>query len=197
MKKIALLITLLVLFAAFAGCAPKPAPAPPETASGNPQTPVQTGSTPPDAQTPNVWVVAREAPVMDADTGKQAGTAYPGFAIALANEKDGKAMFSIAFLDEKGENVKTVKNYAIETSSMEKKYVEPQAVIEIISADMIKVKPNGVFYNDKDERLLNFTEEIGPFRYIQKTDKGYMLAIDSNVVFIREQDAEFIPIAVQ
>jgi len=204
MKKTAFLLAVLLIVIAFAGCTadakPPESPSASQPAGTDTQTPANP-ETPPaptgTANEPNVWVVSKEAPVIDADTGKQAGTAYPGFMVSLPNTAGNKAQFSMKFLDEKGEEVKTVKNYFIDTSNMEKKYVEPQAVIEIISLDMIEVKPNGVFYNDKGEKLLSFSEKTGPFRFIQKGQNGYMMTIDFNLVFVKEADVNFIPLSKQ
>ncbi len=147
----------------------------------------------PSGPEPNAWVVVTEAPIIDTASGKRAGTAYPGFGLALHNAENGKAEFSLTFMDDTGDKVKEVKTYSIDTSYMAKKYVEPQAVIEIISADMIRINPNAAIQNDKGEVLLRFTDAIGPFRYIQKTDKGYMFTIDINVVFVKAGDAVVIP----
>ena len=119
---------------------------------------------------------------MDAATGKQIGAAYTGFTLNI-NSRDGdKAFFEISVLDDKGENVKEVKTFTIDTSYLEKAYAEPQAVILLISVDMIELKPGAVLYNSEGKALLAFSEAIGPFRFIQKGDFGYMFTMDTNVV---------------
>lgn len=191
MKKITCFILVLVLLAAFAGCAQN------NQTGGSTRTTAPAATTPagtPSGETPNVWVVTKDATVIDAATGKEAGTAYAGFMIRLENESGGKASFTMTLLDEKGENIKETKTYTIGTSYMEKRYVEPQAVIMIISVDMIDLKPNAVLCNDKGEKLLSFQDAVGPFRFIQKSGKGYMFTIDFNVVFVKEADATLIKV---
>ena len=201
MKKFTLIMTILAVLL-LAACAPtNNTPPADEQKQPGEQTPAPAESPAEspagDGQEPNAWVVVKEAPIVDAQTGDTAGTAFPGFAISLMNEADGKASFSINFMDDKGENIKAEKKYTIDTADMEKKFVEMQAVIQIISVDMIRIKPGAPIYNDKDDKLLFFNEEIGPFRYIQKGDKGYMFTLDMNVVFVREADAELIPVNLQ
>ena len=178
-RRISLLVTVLVLAAALAGCSPT------GPDGGLPAT------SQPDGQAPNVWVVAKDAPVLDVQ-GSTVGTAYPGFAVLLQNEKAGKAVFTFAEMDDKGQNVKAQKEFSIDTSYMEKKYAEPQAVIEIISVDMIKVKPGGTLYNGAGEKLITFKDGLGPFYFIQKSDNGYMFTLDFNVVFASEEQVTYI-----
>lgn len=202
MRKIALILAVLTVFA-FAGCsAPNDGSA---TGSGQPSGTVQPPETvqPSDsiqpsesAPEPNVWVVKEEAPVMDADSGKEAGRAYAGFMLSIENEKNGKAGFSLSFMDEKGEKTAAVRNYAIDTKFMEKKYVEPQAVILLISVDMIKLKAGGSLYNEKGDKLITFKDATGPFHFIQKTENGYMFTIDFNVVYAKEADVDYIQVPI-
>ena len=141
---------------------------------------------------PNAFVVVGQAPVIDATTGKRAGTAYPGFALALHNAVNGKAEFSMAFLNDSGDQVREVKAYWIDTKYMQKQYIKPQAAIMMISTDMIRVHKNAAISNDRGEVLLRFADAIGPFLYIQKTDKGYMFTVDINVVFVKACDADLL-----
>ncbi|MHB1315045.1 MAG: hypothetical protein ACYCX2_06085 [Christensenellales bacterium] len=193
MKRVTCWILVLLLIAVLAGCAGTQGggqtKAPVSSA-----TPAGTGA-PSETNAPNVWRVTKDAPVMDAATGKQAGTAFAGFAVSIENVSGNKASFEMALLDDKGENVKETRTYTIDTSYMELTYVEPQAVIMIISLDMIELKPNAILYNDKGEKLLSFTDAVGPFRFIQLSDKGYMFTIDFNVVFVKESDATFIKVS--
>jgi hypothetical protein len=182
-KKIWILVTVLLLVVALAGCNSS-APA----ASSAP------ASSQPDGQEPNVWVVTAEAPVTD-EMGAAAGTAYPGFAVNIQSEKDGKATFAVAEMDDKGENMKNLKVFSMDTKYMEKQYVEPQAVILIISTDMIKVNPGGALYNEAGDKLITFDSGVGPFYFIQKSDQGYMFTLDSNVVFAPENDVTIIKIS--
>ncbi len=187
MKKIAFVLAFFIVFV-FAGCS-----AGPQEGSASVK-PTQSGQTSAGSQEPNVWVVRQEAPVMDEDTGKEAGRAYPGFMISIQNEQGGLAGFGMQFLDEKGENVSQTKQYTIDTKYMEKQYVEPQATILIISVDMIRLKAGGSFYNEKGDKLITFSGATGPFRFIQKTDKGYMMTVDFNVVYAKENDVELVPV---
>lgn len=185
MKKAAFILAVLAVFI-FAGCS---AAAPNGSASATAQ-PSDSGPE------PNVWMVKQDAPVLDADTGKEAGRAFAGFMLSIQNEKDGKVAFSMNLLDEKGENTATVKNYAIDTKYMEKKYVEPQATILMISVDMIKLKAGGSLYNEQGQKLITFNDAVGPFHFIQKTGEGYMFTLDFNVVYAKEADVEFIPVQI-
>lgn len=196
-KSIWILVTVLLLAAALAGCAPaasSPAPtaSPSGPEGGLPATPSPSGSEAPGS--PNVWVVTGEAPVTD-EQGATVGTAYPGFAVNLLNEKDGKAVFTFSEMDDKGQTVKGEKTFSIDTKYMEKKYLEPQAVILIISTDMIKLNPGGALYNDAGEKLITFNDGLGPFFFIQKTDAGYMFTLDFNVVYAPEKDVAFIKLS--
>lgn len=188
MKKTVFILAVCMAFA-FAGC------------SAGQEPPAQSGPAQnlPDAgaQAPNVWVVKGEAPVVDADTQKEAGRAFEGFMLSLESEKDGRAYFSLSFMDETGQNVSETKNYAIDTQFMEKKYAEPQAVILMISTDMFRLRAGGSLYDAQGSRLITFNDAVGPFYYIQKTENGYMMTLDFNVVYAKEADAEFIPLAVQ
>lgn len=207
MKKIAFIVALLTVFA-FAGCSAavqdgtasqsaQPSILVPPAESVQPSAsaqPSESGQTSAGAQEPNVWVVRQEAPVMDADTGKEAGRAYPGFMLSIQNENKGLAGFSLNFLDEKGQNVSQTKKYTIDTKYMQKEYVEPQATILIISIDMIKLKAGGSFYDGNGQKLITFNDATGPFHFIQKTEKGYMMTIDFNVVYAKEGDVDLIPV---
>jgi len=186
MKKTALIIAVCIVIA-FAGC----------TAGQPPQTSAPSGeNSSPSAKEPNARVVKEEAPVTDTETGEQIGTAYKGFVVGLQEPKDGKATFSLSWMDEKGENVAQIKTYAVDTQFMEKKYVEPRAVIMMISADMIKLKAGASFYGEDGEKLITFSHPQGPFHFIQKTDKGYMMTLDMNIVYAREKDTEYIAVPV-
>ena len=194
MKKTAFLLAVLTVFV-IAGCS---AAAPEESASQSAQSsvlvPIET-LTPPDGDLePNVWVVKEDAPVMDADTGKEAGRAFVGFMLSVQNEKDDLAGFNLNFQEKAGENVAQTKNYTIDTKYMEKKYVEPQATILIISVDMITLKPGGSFYNEQGQKLITFNDAVGPFHFIQETENGYMMTIDFNVVYAKKDDVDFIPV---
>lgn len=179
MKKTALILSVLTVFV-IAGCS---AAAPEESALQS-------------AQEPNVWVVQEDAPVMDADTGKEAGRAFAGFMLSVQNEKDGLAGFSLNFLEKEGESVAQTKNYSIDTKYMEKKYVEPQATILVISVDMITLKAGASFYNEQGQKLISFNDAVGPFHFIQETEKGYMMTIDFNVVYAKQGDVDFIPVPI-
>ncbi len=194
MKKIiAIALAVLAVFA-FAGCSNTGNA--PSTGSTQPSATIQPSAQVAGDQEPNVWVVKDEAPVMDADTGKEAGRAFSGFALSLQSEKDGKAGFSINFLEKEGESVAQTKNYTIDTKYMEKKYVEPQATILIISVDMITIKAGGSLYDEKGNKLITFTDATGPFHFIQKTENGYMFTIDFNVVYAKEADVEYISVPI-
>lgn len=142
------------------------------------------------SQQPNAWVVKEVALVKDSDTGKDVGTAYKGFAISMENAKGNQAVFQMSFMDEKGSKVQTTKNYIIDTKNMEKKYVEPQAVILMISTDMISIKAGGTLKGADGKKLIMFDEKQGPLFYIQKTEKGYMFTLDLNVVYADQNSAE-------
>ncbi len=173
-KGILLLVSVLVLGFAFAGCAAS-----------------EPSSSVPDGQEINAWVVTEETPVLD-ETGADVGTAYPGLAVALENEKDGMATFTVANLDETGQNVQEEKQFFIDTKYMQEQYVEPQAVILMISGDMIKINPGGSLYNEAGDKLITFDDGIGPFFYIQKSDQGYMFTLDLGVVYAKEADVTVV-----
>ncbi len=182
MRKITFIFTVLMVIAVCDACAG----------------PGAADNTPPSAGAgePNAWVVTSEAPVKYADTGEDAGIAFGGFCLSLHSVSGDAAQFSINFFDENGENIKETKTYAIDIKHMEKKYVEPKAVIEMISIDMIELKPNAVLYDENGAKLISFNDPAGPFRFIQKTDKGYMFTIDMNIVFAKENDVNYIPVKI-
>jgi len=173
-KYIGILMAVILLAISFAGCSAG-APAASGSASG----------------APNVWVVKSEAPVLDVQ-GNTVGTAYPGFTVNLKSVEDGKVMYAVAEIDEKGENMENFKAFFIKAKNMEKRYVEPQTVIMTISADMIRVNPGGTLYNGAGEKLITFNEGVGPVYYIQKSDQGYMFTLDSNVVFAPEDQVTIV-----
>lgn len=175
-KSVLILVSVFVLAFMFAGCAPG---GPAETASS------------PNGRDPNAWVVIEEAPVVD-ETGAAAGTAYPGFAVTLENEADGMAVFKVSNLDETGQNVREEKQFFIDTKYMQEQYVEPKAVILMISENMIKLNPGASLYSEEGEALITFDGGIGPFFYIQKTDRGYMFTLDFNVVYAKEGDVTVV-----
>lgn len=182
-KSIWILVSVLLLAAAVAGCsasAPGASESAPSESAGE--------------QAANVWMVTKEAPVTDGQ-GNVVGTAFPGFAVSLQNEKDGMVTFTISEMDEKGQNVKTEKIFSINAEYMQKEYTEPKAVIMMISADMIKLNPGGSLYSEAGEKLITFNDGVGPFFYIQKTDNGYMFTLDFNVVYAPEADTTFIKLS--
>lgn len=184
MKKTAVILAICILLALFTGCSNQNSP-PSQTSP----LPDETGS-----QQPNAWVVKADAPVLDAKTGQKAGTAHKGFALTIQEPQDGKVQFTMEWMDEKGESVRESKTYQIDTKLMEKKYVEPRSVIMMISVDMIRLKAGASFYGEEGQKLITFDQAQGPFRFIQKTDKGYMLTLDMNIVYVKEEDAEFIAV---
>lgn len=197
-KSIWILVTVLILVVALVGCssgAPAASGSAPLQSPAGPDGGLE--ATQPQSEapgSPNVWVVVKKAPVLDGQ-GNAVGTAYPGFAVLLQNEKDGKATFTVTEMDDKGQSVKDKKEFSIDTSYMQKEYVEPQAVILIISVDMIKVNPGGSLYNEAGEKLITFNDGVGPFNYIQLSDKGYMFTLDSNVVYAPEEDVTLIKLS--
>jgi hypothetical protein len=171
-KSVLILVSVFVLAFIFAGCAPGE---PTESPSA------------PNGQDPNAWVVQEEAPVLDG-TGAAVGRAYPGFAVTLENEEEGNAAFTVSNLDETGQNVQEEKQFFIDTKYMQEQYVEPKAVILMISEDMIKLNPGASLYSEAGDKLITFDGGIGPIFYIQKTDQGYMFTLDFNVVYAEEGD---------
>ena len=144
------------------------------------------------AEEANVWMVTGEAPVFDAKTGLEAGTAYKGFMVSLENTSGNKAVFSLNLYDSRGAFLEA-REYAIETKYMEKSYSEPVAVIEIISSDMIRLHPGAVLRDSDGNKMVRFSQETGLLHFIQKNDIGYMFTLDVNVLFAGEEDAELIP----
>jgi hypothetical protein len=183
MKKTALIVAALIL-TVFAGCS-----------AANPVQPENPASPSGGAQEINAWVVKEEAQVADVETGERAGTAYKDFAVTLQEPAEGKVQFSLSWADEKGGEPVT-KTYAVDTKYMEKKYIEPRAVIMMISVDMIRLKAGGSFYGENGEKLIAFDKAQGPFNFIQKTDKGYMMTLDMNIVYAKEADVEYIPVSI-
>jgi hypothetical protein len=132
----------------------------------------------------------KSAPFFDAKSGKEARTLYKGFAIQIEAQKDGKGFFTVS-IDEKGTPVN--KEFYIPIAYLTKGYVEPQAVIEIISLDTIVLRVGASVVGSDGSALAKFNEKLGPLHFIQKTDKGYQLLMGFNVVYVAEKDADLIP----
>jgi hypothetical protein len=169
---IILLISALLAAVMFAGCS-----------SNAPEEPSV-----PEGQEANAWVVVEEASLMDGQ-GNTVGTVYPGFALTLKDAEDGdRASFTVAEMEDNGQDVKEEKKFYIELSHMQEGYVQPQAVVMMISGDMITLAPDGSLYDESGEKLITFTDGIGPMYYIQKTEQGYMFTLDMNVVYAGEDE---------
>ena len=131
------------------------------------------------------------APIYDWKTNKKIGTISNSFTINIESQLDGKAFFILPILDKKNSDKSAAKKVYVPIKYLTKGYVEPQAVILMISLDRITIHKNAPIYDSIDKKIASFNIEVGPMNFIQKTAKGYMLTIDSNVVFIKETDVEF------
>lgn len=193
---ITVVVSAIMIPKAFGNGGPKITPTP---------TPTQT-LTPTPTPTPPVSVITEvprpanslvikngytSAPIYDWKTNKKIGTIYNGFTINIESQLDGKAFFILPILDKKNSDKSAAKKVYIPIKYLTKGYVEPQAVILMISLDKITIHKNAPIYDNTGKKIAVFTCEVGPMNFIQKTEKGYMLTLDSNVVFIRVKDAKF------
>lgn len=132
------------------------------------------------------------APIYDAKTDKIVAQAYKNFHISLDKVKDNRAYFSLSIHENPNGNP-TNKEFYIPIKYLKKTYKDPFLILEIISTDMLSLKENAEIYDDNDNPIAKFTENIGAMRFIQKTDKGYQLVIANNLVYIKEEDIIIIP----
>ena len=123
MKKTVCLALVLAGLLLWAGCALQSgapvASSPPMATAPSGQLPPQPSASESDpaAEEANAWVVTSDAPVINTATGKQEGTAYPGFGVSISQVSDGKGTFRMTSMDDKGENVKETKTFAIDTNT--------------------------------------------------------------------------------
>lgn len=131
------------------------------------------------------------APIYDWKTNKKIGSIYNGFAINIESQKDGKAFFMLPLLDKKNSDKSVAKKVYVPIKYLTKGYVEPQAVILMISLDKITIHKNAPIYDKDGKKIAAFKDAVGPMNFIQKTAKGYMFTIDGNVVYVKVKDAKF------
>ncbi|UCB42022.1 MAG: hypothetical protein JSV77_05975 [Dehalococcoidales bacterium] len=148
--------------------------------------------------THNAYVVSsdlRAIPIIDSNTGLTVGQAYNGFAVQLDYVTDGKAYFTINISDPSAPTSVETMEFYIAADYMEKTYVEPQYVPAIISLDMILIKPMaGInFFSEGQQQVIaRFDDEVGPIRFIQNVQDGFLFTLGMNLVYVSEIDVELI-----
>ncbi len=142
----------------------------------------------------NAYVVSsewRSAPIIDSLTGLSVGQAYNGFAVFASEVNNGNAYFPINISDPSvPTNIERMDLY-IPIDYMIRAYVEPQNVDAIISLDVIRINPMAgisLFLIGKQQVIARFNNEIGPIRFIQNVDNGYIFQLGMNLVYVNEQD---------
>lgn len=137
----------------------------------------------------NSYIVSekyKSVPIYDKDTNKIVGHGYKEFSLNIDKKKDDKVYFEIQISDG------SQKEYYIPIKYLEKGYKEPFVVITIISSDAIVINKNGPIYNNDGNIIVDFNEDLGPVRYIQKTDIGYQFTLANNLVYVKESDIKDI-----
>ena len=168
---------------------PTSAPVLTQTNSGNI---TSTGSeTPKEANSLVIRHGYKSAPIYDAKTKKIIGTIYSDFSININSQKDGNAYFKLPLLDKKNTNKAAIKQVYVPIKYLTKAYIEPTAVITVISLDQITIHKNAPIYNHDGKKIAIFKNSVGPMNFIQKTDKGYMLTLDNNLILLKEKDVDF------
>jgi hypothetical protein len=146
----------------------------------------------------NAYVVSSElrgVPIIESERNQTVGQAYNGFAISITGARNGGAYFYINIADPSAPNVITRKEFYIPLNQMKKVFVEPQAVPAIISLDMIRMKPMaGIssFREGAEQIIARFNDEVGPTKFIQNVQNGYVFALGMNVVYVSESEVELI-----
>lgn len=146
----------------------------------------------------NAYVVSsdwRSAPIIDSETGQAVGQAYHSFAVLLEDVRDQKAYFNINVSDPSIPNVTNQFELYIPIDYMEKADVESQNVPAIISLDTITLNPMAGIHSFKEgvlEVIARFYDEIGPMRFIQNVENGYMFLLGMNLVWVGEQEVKLI-----
>ena len=169
---------------------PKAVPAITDT-NGDTTTPEATSEVPRAANSLVIKHGFTAAPIYDWKTNKKIGSIYNGFAINIESQQDGKAFFLLPLLDKKNADKSAAKKVYVPIKYLTKGYVEPQAVILMISLDKITVHKNAPIYDKDGKKIAAFKDAVGAMNFIQKTAKGYMFIIDGNVVYVKENDAKF------
>jgi hypothetical protein len=146
----------------------------------------------------NAYIVSsdlRAIPIIDSRTGLTVGQAYNGFAVQLDDVRNEKAYFTINISDPSVPDSLKTMEYYIPADHMKKTYVEPQNVPAIISLDTIVLNPmSGIalFREGKQQVIARFDKEIGPIRFIQSVQNGYLFTLGMNLVYVSETDVELI-----
>jgi hypothetical protein len=146
----------------------------------------------------NAYIVSsdlRAVPIIDSNTGLTVGQAYNGFAVQLDYVRDEKAYFTINISDPSVPTSVEVMEFYIPADYMEKTYVEPQYVPAIISLDMILIKPVAginLFREGQQQVIARFDDEVGPIRFIQNVQDGFLFTLGMNLVYVSEIDVELI-----
>jgi hypothetical protein len=146
----------------------------------------------------NAYVVSsdwRSAPIIDSETGQAVGQAYHGFAVLLEDVRDQKAYFYINVSDPSVPNVTNQLELYIPIDYMKKADVEEQNVPAIISLDTITLNPMAGMHSFKGgvlEVVARFYDVIGPMRFIQNVENGYLFLLGMNLVWVGEQEVKLI-----
>lgn len=137
----------------------------------------------------NSYIVSdkyKSIPIYDEDTNKIVGHGYKGFSLNIDMKNNDKVYFEMQTSDG------LQKSYYIPIKYLEKGYKEPFVVITIISSDAIIINKNSPIYDDDGNIIAEFNEDLGPMRYIQKTDRGYQFTLANNLVYVKESDIKGI-----
>jgi len=137
----------------------------------------------------NSYIVSEDyksAPIYNEENNEIVGNGYRGFALNIDSVKDNKEYFKIQISNG------SQKEYYIPTKYLKKEYKEPFVVVTIISTDAILINKNAPIYDNEGSIIVKFNEDLGPIRYIQKTDKGYQFTLANNLVYAKESDIKNI-----